>query len=169
MPCLIKRAEKNIVDGNHMTGTFHKVPFHFDLSTWSDLDKSLIIMSCTTTSQSHIELYMIITMGVKKIIMILKKINEAEARKNTPVFSGVLKYFPKALLEVSRVSKVGSEQHNPGEPLHWDKTKSTDELDALARHLLEAGMYDTDGIRHSAKIAWRALANLERELENDKK
>ncbi len=84
-----------------------------------------------------------------------------------PLFSGVLQYFPDALLEVSKISKAGNDQHNPGEPLHWAREKSTDELDALARHLLDAGKLDTDGQRHSAKIAWRALANLQRELEND--
>lgn len=90
-----------------------------------------------------------------------------EQRKATPVYSGVLKYFPLALQEISRVSKVGNDQHNPGKPLHWDRSKSKDELDALTRHLLEAGTFDDDGQRHSAKLAWRALANLEKELEND--
>jgi hypothetical protein len=90
---------------------------------------------------------------------------DAQERKDTPVFSGVLKYFPKALAEVARVSKAGNDQHNPGTPLHWDRSKSGDELDALTRHLLEAGLIDSDGIRHSAKLAWRALANLEKELE----
>jgi hypothetical protein len=90
---------------------------------------------------------------------------DAQERKDTPVFSGVLKYFPKALAEVARVSKAGNDQHNPGAPLHWDRSKSGDELDALTRHLLEAGLIDSDGIRHSAKLAWRALANLEKELE----
>ena len=85
-----------------------------------------------------------------------------------PVFSGVLKYFPLALLEVSKVSLAGNKQHNKGKPLHWDRSKSTDELDALTRHLLDAGKIDSDGIRHSAKIAWRSLANLQKELENDK-
>ncbi len=93
---------------------------------------------------------------------------EAEKRKNQPIFSGVLKYFPDALLEVSRVSKAGNDRHNPGEPLHWDRSKSTDELDALTRHLIDAGKIDTDGIRHSAKVVWRALANLQKELENAK-
>lgn len=87
-------------------------------------------------------------------------------RKDMPIYSGVLSYFPDALLEVSKVSKAGSEQHNPGKPLHWDRSKSTDELDALTRHLIDAGKIDSDGIRHSAKIAWRALANLQKELEN---
>ena len=49
--------------------------------------------------------------------------------------------------------------------MQWDRSKSGDELDALARHLLEAGCRDTDGVLHSAKVAWRALANLEKELE----
>lgn len=89
-------------------------------------------------------------------------------RKELPIFSGVLKYFPLALLEVSKVSLQGNKQHNEGQPLHWDRSKSTDELDALTRHLLDAGKLDSDGIRHSAKIAWRALANLQKELENDK-
>ena len=90
-----------------------------------------------------------------------------ERRKQTPVFTGVLNYFPDAIREVARVSYVGNQQHNPDKPLHWDRSKSGDELDALARHLLEAGTIDTDGIRHSAKVAWRALANLQKEIEED--
>lgn len=91
----------------------------------------------------------------------------AEERKKRPVFTGVLKYFPDAIKEVARVSLKGNEQHHPDKPLHWDRSKSTDELDALARHLIDAGTIDDDGIRHSAKIAWRALANLQKELERD--
>ena len=89
------------------------------------------------------------------------------SRKDYPLFSGVLRYFPDALLEVSKVSKAGNDQHNPGQPLHWDRSKSADELDALARHLIGAGTLDTDGIRHSAKVAWRALAHLQKELEQN--
>ena len=93
---------------------------------------------------------------------------KAEDRKKRPVFSGVLAYFPDALMEVAHVSFVGNEQHNPGQPLHWDKNKSKDEADALIRHLLEAGTLDTDGLRHSAKVAWRGLALLQRELDAEK-
>lgn len=92
--------------------------------------------------------------------------NTPQERKDTPIFSGVIKYFPLALAEISRVSKAGNDQHNPGSPLHWDRNKSTDELDALTRHLIDAGKFDTDGQRHSAKLAWRALSNLEKELES---
>ncbi len=90
---------------------------------------------------------------------------EREARKHVPVYSGVLRYFPDALAAVAHCSWVGNEQHNPGEPLHWDRAKSRDEHDALVRHLMEAGTIDTDGVRHSAKVAWRALAALQKELE----
>lgn len=93
----------------------------------------------------------------------------AQQRKNTPVFSGVLRYFPDALKDVARASKAGNDQHGNGPELHWDRSKSGDELDALTRHLLDAGTIDTDGIRHSAKIAWRALANLQKEIERDEK
>ena len=64
---------------------------------------------------------------------------------------------------------MGNNQHNPDKELHWDRSKSGDELDALSRHLLQAGTFDDDGIRHSTKVAWRALANLQKELEKTKK
>ena len=88
-------------------------------------------------------------------------------RKEMPVFSGVLKYFPDAIREVAKTSWIGNQQHHPNKPLHWDRSKSGDELDALTRHLMEAGEIDTDLIRHSAKVAWRALANLQKELEEN--
>lgn len=89
----------------------------------------------------------------------------AKERKETPIYSGVLKYFPDAIKAVAQCSFIGNEQHNPGTPLHWDRAKSGDELDALTRHLMDAGEIDTDGVRHSTKVAWRALANLQKEIE----
>ena len=93
---------------------------------------------------------------------------DAAARKALPLFSGVLRYFPDALLAVADLSKKGNDQHNPGQPLHWAKEKSADEADALARHLLDAGTLDADGVRHSAKVAWRALALLQREIDAER-
>lgn len=90
---------------------------------------------------------------------------DAAARKAQPVARGVLDYFPDALLAVAELSRIGNEQHSPGEPLHWAKEKSTDEADALLRHLIDRGKLDTDGVRHSTKVAWRALALLQREIE----
>ena len=95
----------------------------------------------------------------------------AQQRKDTPIYSGVLKYFPLALAEVARCSKAGNDQHHKGEPLHWDRSKSKDELDALTRHLIDHSVnpVDTDGILHLAKCAWRSLAALEKHIENEKK
>ena len=91
---------------------------------------------------------------------------DTAARKAIPVASGCLDYFPHALLAVAELSRIGNEQHNPGAPLHWDRTKSQDEADALLRHLIDRGKVDTDGVRHSAKVAWRALALLQKEIED---
>lgn len=87
------------------------------------------------------------------------------SRKEYPLATGCLDYFPDALMEVAHCSLKGNQQHNPGSPLHWDRSKSTDEADALLRHLRERGTIDTDGVRHSAKVAWRALAMLQKEIE----
>jgi len=92
--------------------------------------------------------------------------DKAAERKATPVFSGVLKYFPNALKEVAKCSQAGNDQHHPDKPLHWDMDKSKDEYDALTRHLIDHTInpIDDDGTLHLAKVAWRALAGLERHL-----
>lgn len=91
--------------------------------------------------------------------------SESAARKTYPIASGVLDYFPDAICAVAHVSYQGNEQHNPGQPLHWARGKSTDDADTLMRHFVQRGTLDTDGIRHSAKVAWRALALLQKEIE----
>jgi hypothetical protein len=98
----------------------------------------------------------------------VKEPTKAELRKGMPVFSGVLKYFPNAIKEVAKCSKAGNDQHHPDKPLHWDMNKSTDEYDALTRHLIDHTInpIDDDGVLHLAKVAWRALAGLERHLTN---
>ena len=90
---------------------------------------------------------------------------DAQERKEIPLARGLLDYFPAALAEVARVSKKGNDQHNPGQPMHHNRAKSGDHADCLMRHLLERGTLDKDGLRHSAKVAWRALALLQEEME----
>ena len=90
---------------------------------------------------------------------------DGKTRKTYPIGTGALDYFPDAIAEVAHVSYVATQQHHPGQPMHWDRTKSQDHADCLMRHFVERGTLDTDGIRHSAKIAWRALALLQLELE----
>jgi hypothetical protein len=80
---------------------------------------------------------------------------DAAERKEHVIYSGFIKYFPHAIAAVSHLSYKGNQQHHPDKPLHWDMSKSTDELDAMMRHVI-----DEDWVQ----VAWRALANLERKL-----
>lgn len=93
--------------------------------------------------------------------------NDPASRKNFPIASGVLDYFPDALVAISEISKAGNEQHNPGMPLQWSRDKSGDESDTCMRHFLQRGTIDSDGKRHTAKAAWRMLALLQKEIEQE--
>lgn len=91
--------------------------------------------------------------------------NSAE-RKNVPLCTGVLDYFPAALAAVAKLSKYGNDKHNPGEPLHHARGKSSDHADCVLRHLADRGITDPDtGMSHTVEVAWRALALLQEELE----
>lgn len=94
---------------------------------------------------------------------------DAKARKDIPLARGLLDYFPDALAAVAHLSKVGNDQHNPGEPMHWAREKSTDQADCIMRHLMQRGYVDTDGILHDVKVAWRALALAQLALETLRK
>ena len=118
--------------------------------SWSVLAKDLDVM-CSESNKSN--------------NMLLP--TDAQERKQIPITTGVLDYFPLAIAEVAKCSWAGNQQHHPDKPLHWDKTKSTDHSDCIARHLVDRGKFDTDGQRHSAKLAWRALALLQLELEKE--
>lgn len=86
-------------------------------------------------------------------------------RAKYPLFDGALAYFPNAIAYVAYISKLGSEKHNPGQPMHWARNKSTDHENKIARHLVDAGKLDSAGVRHSGNLAWRSLALLQAELE----
>ena len=93
---------------------------------------------------------------------------DSKARKEMPLVRGLLDYFPAALAAVANVSHVGNEKHNPGQQMHHARSKSGDHADCIVRHLVERGSVDPDdGLRHTAKAAWRALALLQEELEKD--
>lgn len=91
---------------------------------------------------------------------------DKQQRKNMPMARGLLDYFPDALAYVAYVSKIGNDQHNPGEELYWARDKSTDHADCIVRHLADRGKMDEDNVLHSGKLAWRSLALLQIELEN---
>lgn len=86
---------------------------------------------------------------------------DAQARKDIPVYSGFITYFPDAIVAVSKLSLVGGLQHGQTrETLHWDRSKSTDHTDALMRHLIEEDW---------TAVAWRALAQLQKSIEDERK
>ncbi len=95
---------------------------------------------------------------------------DSTERKEIPIFSGFIVYFPDAIAAVASHSFVNNEKHNPGEPLHWARDKSTDQLDALARHLTELGMLEANPeimgkIELLKAIVWRSLAELQQTIE----
>lgn len=91
--------------------------------------------------------------------------SDAKERKAIPIATGFVDYFPLAMAAVAELSRIGNDQHNPGQPLHWAKEKSTDHADCLMRHFIERGTRDFDGVLHDVKVAWRAMAALETLLE----
>src|SRR3990167_4558838 len=87
---------------------------------------------------------------------------KADAGKS-PVMQGCLQYFPRALLEVAKVSLKGAEKYSwKG----WEKVVDgpTRYGNALSRHILaEAieGPYDSDTKElHAAQVAWNAFSRL---------
>lgn len=90
---------------------------------------------------------------------------DAKARKKLPVYSGAVDYFPDALIGMAEVSYEGNEQHNPGQPLHWDRTKSQDHADCLMRHLIESKLDDEEGLKAAKQMFWRAGAYLQIKIE----
>lgn len=89
---------------------------------------------------------------------------DKKARKNAPMDRGLLAYFPNALAGVAELSRIGNEQHNPGEEMHWARDKSKDHGDCIIRHQADWDQLDEDGMPHCAKVAWRALAQYEEYL-----
>lgn len=89
-------------------------------------------------------------------------------RLDYPIFEGLLDYFPHACAEVAKHSKIGNDQHNPGEPMHWAKEKSIGRGNKIVRHLVDGwrmAMCGSDRetvIRHFAAMTWRANELLER-------
>ena len=84
---------------------------------------------------------------------------DSKERKDIPIYTGVINYFPDAFVELAKLSLRGGVQHGQTrETLHWDRDKSTDHLDALCRHMI-----DEDWV----EVAWRALANLQVQIEKE--
>jgi hypothetical protein len=94
---------------------------------------------------------------------------DSQERKNYPMLSGVLRYFPAALAGIAKISKLGNDKHNPGQPMHHARGKSMDHGDCILRHLtdtedllaaMERGDVVTQeqALMEASQLAWRALA-----------
>ena len=95
-----------------------------------------------------------------------------KARKAMPILTYLTEYFPDATLAEVAVSVAGNEQHNPGEPLHWAREKSTDQLNTAFRHVWDhkrGTVKDIDGQYHLAKAIWRLKAELQLQIEADRR
>ena len=78
-------------------------------------------------------------------------------RKSIPIHTGFIRYFPDAIVALAKLSLKGGIQHGQtASTLHWDRSKSGDELDAMMRHLVD---------EEWEQVAWRAMANLQKHLE----
>ena len=92
---------------------------------------------------------------------------DQDERNQMCLFDGFIAYFPNAMAEVAKLSYASTQQHHPDQPMHWDRGKSLDHLNKIGRHMIDAGKLDDKGQRHSAALAWRAMAHLQEELERD--
>lgn len=113
--------------------------------------------------------------------------HDYKGRKNLPIFHFLTRYFPKALVEVTRVCVAGNAQHNKDLELfdiNWSRGKSTDQLNTAMRHMMDhaisgpldeeppevlaaLGLAEGESTYHLAKAAWRILAALELQIEED--
>ena len=91
---------------------------------------------------------------------------DPKERKEVPLWTVISQYFPKAMVGVARVSFRANERHNPGQPMHWSREKSSDHKDCIVRHLLDEERIDPEtGQPEAVQAAWRALANAELIIE----
>lgn len=90
----------------------------------------------------------------------------------SPVFRGLLDYFPRACLAVAEVSDRGAKKYT------WKGWEQVDDgvnryFDAMVRHIatesIEGKRDSETGLYHKAQIAWNALAALELFLREQEK
>lgn len=63
---------------------------------------------------------------------------DSAERKKYPLGRGFFNYFPAAIMRVANLSFRANERHNPGEPMHHARGKSTDHFDCILRHTMDA-------------------------------
>jgi hypothetical protein len=98
-----------------------------------------------------------------------------KTRKGIPLWTYMFEYFPDAYLAEVDVAVSGNTQHNLADGvsrIRWDRTKSMDQLNTAFRHLFDYGRgvkRDADGKWHLAKAIWRLKAQLQLDIEAERK
>lgn len=94
----------------------------------------------------------------------------------SPIFDGVLQYFPRALTAVADLSQWGATRYS------WEGWREVPNAfkrysNAMGRHILKEkteGLYDLDArndtkhpaeILHATQVSWNSLARLEKLIE----
>lgn len=107
-----------------------------------------------------------------------------DERKGFPLLTFLTAYFPDVIEAAVRLCVQGNVQHDISKPaeqpfwlptdrIAWDRTKSTEELETLMRHLWDhtrakrgvGSLFDTDGHLHIVKAFWRAGTEAQRTIE----
>ncbi len=86
--------------------------------------------------------------------------DDSVERKGIPIMGGVIRYAPAALACMAIVSKIGNDKHNPGQPLHHARSKSTDHDECIMRHVVDANDEPTE-LEHRACRLWRDAIELQ--------
>lgn len=77
-----------------------------------------------------------------------------------PGLACILCTYADAFAAIAQVSWHGNNKHNPGQPLHHAREKSTDHEDCIVRHTVDnmrdPGGYDGE-FMHAAACVWRCL------------
>lgn len=95
--------------------------------------------------------------------MSVKVIGRKHDGGKAPVMKGFVRYFPKAMESVAKVSEYGAKKYD------WHNWANVDDgfdrySDAMMRHLLLESIEDHDdesGLLHAAHAAWNAMCRLE--------
>lgn len=86
----------------------------------------------------------------------------------SPVWQGVIQYFPRALLAIGDVSRYGATKYELSySDINWSRVPDgySRYSDALSRHVvgefIDGPIDPESGLPHPAMAAWNALARLE--------
>ena len=87
--------------------------------------------------------------------------DDSAARKDIPLWTGVVQYCPAALAAAARISVKGNRKHNADGPLHHARGKSGDHSDCMARHHVDYDAFLAAYRRGDTSVT---LSRLEEEL-----